>query len=277
MIIDSHQHFWNYDPIKDSWIDDSMSVLKRDFLPKTLKEIYKMNSVYGCVSVQADQSEKETVFLLNHASKNSFIKGIVGWLDIKSPKLDELLSFYSKNPLFKGLRHIVQNEKEKDFMLNSDFQRGLNCLNKYSLTYDILIKHNQMDQTIKMVKRNPNQIFILDHIGKPNILKKVDPLWKKNILKLSSYENVYCKVSGLVTETKFLKWNINDFSPYLEMVFDSFGIDRIMYGSDWPVCLLASNFKDTLDILNYHISSFSDNEKNKIMSLNAIKAYDLSI
>ena len=277
MTIDSHQHFWNYDPIKDSWIDDSMSVLKRDFLPKTLKETYKINSVYGCVSVQADQSEKETVFLLNHASNNTFIKGIVGWLDIKSPKLDELLSFYSKNPFFKGLRHIVQDEKEKDFMLNSDFQRGLNCLNKYSLTYDILIKHHQMDQTIKMVKKNPNQIFILDHIGKPDILKKVDTLWKKNILKLSSYENVYCKVSGLVTETKFLKWKISDFNPYLEVVFKAFGIDRIMYGSDWPVCLLASDFKDTLDILNYHISSFSENEKNKVMSLNAIKAYNLSI
>ena len=139
MIIDSHQHFWNYEPIKDSWIDDSMSVLKKDFLPKTLNKIYEINSVYGCVSVQADQSEDETVFLLNHASTNTFIKGIVGWLDIKSPKLDELLSFYSKNPFFKGLRHIVQDEKEKDFMLNSDFQRGLSCLNKYNLTYDILI------------------------------------------------------------------------------------------------------------------------------------------
>ena len=277
MIIDSHQHFWNYDPIKDSWIDHSMSVLKKDFLPKELKEIYEINSVDGCISVQADQSEDETIFLLNQASKNTFIKGIVGWLDIKSPKLDESLSFYSKNHIFKGLRHIVQDEKENDFMLNSDFQRGLNCLNRYSLTYDILIKHHQMNQTLKMVQKNPNQIFILNHIGKPNILKKVDPLWKKNIIKLSSYDNVYCKVSGLVTETKFLKWKVNDFYPYLEVVFNAFGIDRIMYGSDWPVCLLASNFKDTLDILNYYISSFSENEKNKVMSINAINAYNLSI
>ena len=277
MIIDSHQHFWNYEPIKDSWIDDSMSVLKKDFLPKTLNKIYEINSVYGCVSVQADQSEDETVFLLNHASTNTFIKGIVGWLDIKSPKLDELLSFYSKNPFFKGLRHIVQDEKEKDFMLNSDFQRGLSCLNKYNLTYDILIKDYQMDQTIKMVKKNTNQIFVLDHIGKPKILKQIDPLWKKNIRELSSHENVYCKVSGLVTETELLKWKINDFTPYLEVVFEAFGTDKIMYGSDWPVCLLASDFKDTLDILNYYTSSFSENEKNKVMSLNAIKAYNLSI
>jgi L-fuconolactonase len=277
MIIDSHQHFWNYDPIKDSWIDDSMSVLKKDYLPKELKEIYEINSVDGCISVQADQSEDETIFLLNQASKNTFIKGIVGWLDIKSPKLDESLSFYSKNHIFKGLRHIVQDEKENDFMLNSDFQRGLSCLNKYNLTYDILIKDYQMDQTIKMVKKNPNQIFILDHIAKPKILKTIDSLWKKNILELSSNENVYCKVSGLVTETEFLKWKINDFIPYLEVVFEAFGTDRIMYGSDWPVCLLASDFKDTLNILNYYTSSFSENEKNKVMSINAINEYNLSI
>ena len=133
-----------------------------------------------------------------------------------------------------------------------------------------------MDQAIKMVKKNPNQIFILDHIGKPKISKNVDSTWIKNINELSLNENVFCKISGLVTETKFLKWKVNDFYPYLEVVFNAFGIDRIMYGSDWPVCLLASNFKDTLDILNYYISSFSENEKNKVMSLNAIKAYNLS-
>ena len=276
MIIDSHQHFWNYDPIRDIWIDNSMAVLKRNFLPKDLKKIYKINSVDGCVAVQADQSEEETIFLLDQASKNNFIKGIVGWLDIKSSKLNDLLSYYTKYPVFKGLRHIVQNEKDINFMLKSDFQRGLSYLKEYNLTYDILIKEHQMDQAIKMVKKNPNQIFILDHIGKPKISKNVDSTWIKNINELSLNENVFCKISGLVTETKFLKWKVNDFYPYLEVVFNAFGIDRIMYGSDWPVCLLASNFKDTLDILNYYISSFSENEKNKVMSLNAIKAYNLS-
>jgi len=276
MIIDSHQHFWNYDPIRDIWIDNSMAVLKRNFLPKDLKKIYQINSIEGCVAVQADQSEEETIFLLDQASKNSFIKGVVGWLDIKSSKLKDLLSYYTKYSAFKGLRHIVQNEKDVNFMLKSDFQRGLSCLEEYNLTYDILIKEHQMDQAIKMVKKNPNQIFILDHIGKPKISKNVDSTWIKNINELSLNENVFCKISGLVTETKFLKWKVNDFSPYLEVVFNAFGIDRIMYGSDWPVCLLASNFKDTLDILNYYISSFSENEKNKVMSLNAIKAYNLS-
>ena len=161
-------------------------------------------------------------------------------------------------------------------MLKSDFQKGLSCLEEYNLTYDILIKEHQMDQAIKMVKKNPNQIFILDHIGKPKISKNVDSTWIENINELSLNENVFCKISGLVTETKFLKWKVNDFYPYLEVVFNAFGIDRIMYGSDWPVCLLASNFKDTLDILKYYISSFSENEKNKVMSLNAIKAYNLS-
>jgi len=276
MIIDSHQHFWNYDPIRDIWIDNSMAVLKRNFLPKDLKKIYQINSIEGCVAVQADQSEEETIFLLDQASKNNFIKGVIGWLDIKSSKLKDLLSYYTKYPAFKGLRHIVQNEKDVNFMLKSDFQRGLSFLEEYNLTYDILINAHQMDQAIKMVKKNPNQIFILDHIGKPKISKNVDSTWIKNINELSLNENVFCKISGLVTETKFLKWKVNDFYPYLEVVFNAFGIDRIMYGSDWPVCLLASNFKDTLDILNYYISSFSENEKNKVMSLNAIKAYNLS-
>ena len=160
MIIDSHQHFWNYDPIRDIWIDNSMAVLKRNFLPKDLKKIYQINSVEGCIAVQADQSEEETIFLLDQASKNSFIKGVVGWLDIKSSKLNDLLSYYKKYSAFKGLRHIVQNEKDVNFMLKSDFQRGLSCLEEYNLTYDILIKEHQMDQAIKMVKKNPNQIFI---------------------------------------------------------------------------------------------------------------------
>ena len=275
MIIDSHQHFWNYDPIRDIWIDNSMAVLKRNFLPKDLKKIYQINSIEGCVAVQADQSEEETIFLLDQASKNSFIKGVVGWLDIKSSKLNDLLSYYTKYSAFKGLRHIVQNEKDVNFMLKSDFQRGLSFLEEYNLTYDILIKEHQMDQAIKMVKKNPNQIFILDHIGKPKISKNVDSTWIKNINELSLNENVFCKISGLVTETKFFKWEIDDFKPFLDLIFDCFGVDRVMYGSDWPVCLIASTFEDTINIVKNHISSFSDNEKNKIMSLNAIKAYNL--
>ena len=275
MIIDSHQHFWNYDPIRDIWIDNSMAVLKRNFLPKDLKKIYQINSIEGCVAVQADQSEEETIFLLDQASKNSFIKGVVGWLDIKSSKLNDLLSYYTKYSAFKGLRHIVQNEKDVNFMLKSDFQRGLSYLEEYNLTYDILIKEHQMDQAIKMVKKNPNQIFILDHIGKPKISKNVDSTWIKNINELSLNENVFCKISGLVTETKFFKWEIDDFKPFLDLIFDCFGVDRVMYGSDWPVCLIASTFEDTINIVKNHISSFSDNEKNKIMSLNAIKAYNL--
>ena len=275
MIIDSHQHFWNYDPIRDIWIDNSMAVLKRNFLPKDLKKIYQINSIEGCVAVQADQSEEETIFLLDQASKNSFIKGVVGWLDIKSSKLNDLLSYYTKYSAFKGLRHIVQNEKDVNFMLKSDFQRGLSFLEEYNLTYDILIKEHQMDQAIKIVKKNPNQIFILDHIGKPKISKNVDSTWIKNINELSLNENVFCKISGLVTETKFFKWEIDDFKPFLDLIFDCFGVDRVMYGSDWPVCLIASTFEDTINIVKNHISSFSDNEKNKIMSLNAIKAYNL--
>ena len=178
MIIDSHQHFWNYDPIRDIWIDNSMAVLKRNFLPKDLKKIYKINSVDGCVAVQADQSEEETIFLLDQASKNNFIKGVVGWLDIKSSKLNDLLSYYTKYPVFKGLRHIVQNEKDINFMLKSDFQRGLNCLNRYSLTYDILIKHHQMNQTLKMVQKRTKGD---DHFSDPFHPVLDDELWPAHV------------------------------------------------------------------------------------------------
>ena len=274
MIIDSHQHFWNYDPIKDAWIDDSMEVIRRDFLPKDLKPLLDENAIDGCIAVQADQSENETDFLLSCAQKNKFIKGVIGWLDLTSDNLESRLNHYIKNPLFKGLRHIVQAEKD-DYLFREDVQKGISKLANYNLTYDILIFPSQLDAAIELVKKFPKQQFVLDHIAKPHISNSMDELWRSNIIELSKNQNVSCKLSGLVTETNNYTFNDIDFYPYLDIIFQSFGPKRILFGSDWPVCLLAANYKKVYDLIFDYLDNHSTEIKAQIFGLNAIKIYNL--
>ena len=274
MIIDAHQHLWKYDPVRDHWIEDSMEVLRKDFLPKDLKPILDANGVAGCIAVQADQSEEETEFLLKCAQENPFLKGVVGWVDLRAGNVEERLANYSRNEYFKGVRHIVQAEKD-DFLLNKDFQNGVGKLSQYGLSYDLLIYPRQFPATLEMVEKFPNQIFVLDHIAKPSVSEKLDAEWVKNILLLSKHENVFCKISGMVTETKNFEWVKSDFTPYLASVVSAFGTDRLLYGSDWPVCLLAADYKEVLGIIVDYFQNFSTLEKSKIFTLNAIKAYNL--
>ena len=274
MIIDAHQHFWKYNPVRDSWITDSMKVIRKDFLPKDLKPILDANGVDGCIAVQADQSEEETEFLLKCAQENPFLKGVVGWVDLRAGNIEECLAKYSTNKYFKGVRHIVQVEDD-DFLLNKDFQNGIGNLSQFGLSYDLLIYPRQFPATLKMVEKFPNQTFILDHIAKPKISKKLDAKWVKNIHLLSKHENVFCKISGMVTETKNFQWVKSDFTPYLASVVSAFGTDRLLYGSDWPVCLLTADYKEVLDIISDYFQNFSTIEKSNIFALNAIKAYNL--
>ena len=199
MIIDSHQHFWNYDPIRDSWIDDSMSIIRKNFLPKDLEPILIENGVDGCIAVQADQSELETQFLIDCACSNSFIKGVVGWVDLTSKNIENRLNHFSLNPSFKGVRHIVQAEK-KNYLLRKDVQNGISKLKEYNLTFDLLIYPHQIMNAVELVKKFSDQTFILDHIAKPNISKPVSDEWKYGIKLLSENHNVSCKISGMVTE-----------------------------------------------------------------------------
>lgn len=275
MRIDSHQHFWNYDPVRDSWIDDSMSVIKKDFLPKDLKPILEANSVDGCIAVQADQSEIETQFLLDCAQENPFIKGVVGWLDLRAEDIEDRLKHFSKNKLFVGVRHIVQGEADDAFMLKPDFLNGINKLEQFGLTYDILIHQGQLQQAIDLVKVCPNQQFVLDHIAKPQISEGLNATWVSHIKELASYENVSCKISGMVTETKDYKWNKGDFISFIDVVVDAFGVDRLLYGSDWPVCLLAGEYQRILQIVENYFVGFSEEEKSMIMGGNAIKIYNI--
>ncbi|MCX2679762.1 amidohydrolase family protein [Galbibacter sp. EGI 63066] len=270
-MIDTHQHFWEFDPVRDAWIDDSMQAIRRDFLPSDLEPVLKKNNVDGCIAVQADQSEKETQFLLDLAKKHSFIKGVVGWVDLLSSSVEERLTHFSKDKNLKGIRHIVQAEAD-DFMLRSDFQHGISKLKQFKLTYDILVFQQQLPAAIKLAEKFPDQAFVLDHIAKPKISEGVDNNWKNNIEELAKNGNVYCKLSGMVTETEGFKWKADDFKPFLDVVVNTFGVDRIMFGSDWPVCLLSCSYEEVLKIIKDYIPK---EHQPKVFHQNAVEFYSL--
>lgn len=276
MKIDSHQHFWQFDPVRDAWIDDTMAVIQRDFLPMDLKPILTETRIDGCVAVQADQSETETEFLLALAAKNEFVKGVVGWVDLRKENAEKRLTHYAENPLFKGVRHIAQGEPD-DFLLRTNVQRGIGFLAQYGLTYDILVFARQLPAAIELVKAFPQQKFVLDHLAKPKFSKGLNKEWQTQIAALAENPNVFCKLSGMVTETDDFKWKKSDFTPYLDVIFTSFGTDRVMYGSDWPVCLLAADYGAQLNILQEYIANFSESEQSKVMGKNAISFYNLKM
>jgi len=274
MRIDSHQHFWKFDPIRDAWIDASMEKIARDFLPEDLKPLLDQSKIDGCVAVQADQSETETEFLLDLAGRYDFVKGVVGWVDLRSPQLSERLEHYCNNSFFKGVRHIVQAEKD-GFMLQESFLKGIQQLKDFNLTYDILIFPHQLEEAVALVKKNPEQAFVLDHIAKPYIKDKKIDQWAKHINQLAAHQNVYCKLSGLLTEADWNHWQEEDFTAYLTVIMEAFGTDRLMYGSDWPVCLLAGSYPHVVRIVENFISSLSTDNQKKIMGQNAHHFYNL--
>ncbi len=272
MIIDSHQHFWKYNPARDRWITEDMESIRKDFLPSHLESTFKKNNVDGCISIQADQSEEETHFLLQLSKENNFIKGVVGWVDLCSKTIDESLQCFSRFETFCGVRHIIQAEP-KGFMLRKDFQNGIEQLSKYDLTYDILVHRHQLPEVIAFVSKFPNQPFVMDHLGKPAISSKEFKDWRNDIETLAKFQNVHCKISGMVTEADWNHWKQSDFTPYLDTIFKAFGTNRTLYGSDWPVCLLAAEYDEQINIVKNHILPFSPDEKAAIMSKNTIRLY----
>jgi L-fuconolactonase len=274
--IDSHQHFWKYDPVRDGWITDDMAVIKKGFLPQDLKPILKHNGFGGCVVVQSDQSEDENEFQLNNAAQHDFIKGVVGWVDLRSNSVEERLEYYSQFKKMKGFRHVLQGETDRAFMLQRAFMKGIGLLKKYNFTYDILIFPDQLKHTLDFVKAFPDQLFVIDHIAKPYIKDKKTDEWKKDIEAVAEYKNVFCKISGMVTEADWKQWRKEDFTPYLETVTEAFGTDRILYGSDWPVCLVAASYEKAVEIVKDHFSSFSKDEQELFFGGNAIKFYNLN-
>ncbi len=275
-MIDAHVHFWKYNAIKDAWITDEMALLQRDFFPQDLKPVLQENGVTGIVAVQADQSEKETEFLSQLANKNPFIKGIVGWVDLQNKNVEDRLLYWSEYPVIKGLRHIVQAEAD-GFLKKEAFLNGIKLLKNFDFTYDILIYPNQLKEAIQFVNKFPNQKFILDHCAKPCIRDQKINEWEIEIKEIAQNENVYCKVSGLVTEAKWNEWKTEDLHSYLDVVFEFFGTDKILFGSDWPVMLLSSTYSKWKKLIEEYMLQFSDEEKQKVFDTNAIKFYNLNI
>jgi len=275
MTVDAHQHFWYYNKQKHAWINNEMSLLKRNFLPADLQEVYQLNGIDSCVAVQADQSETETDFLLELAEEYDFIKGVVGWVDLRSEKVEERLAHYAQYTKLKGFRHVLQDESDPEFMLGRHFSEGLSLLAKYNFTYDFLIFPTQLEAAIKTVQNLANQKFVLDHIAKPYIKAGKIENWGKYIRELASYPNVYCKISGMVTEADWKNWKQEDFIPYLDVIFDAFGTNRILFGSDWPVCLLGGKYSRVKGIIEQYMSNYPEEEYAKIFGQNAVDFYNL--
>jgi L-fuconolactonase len=276
MVIDSHQHFWIFDEERDSWITPDMQVIRRNFLPEDLWPVLKANKVDGCVAVQASQTESETEFLLHLAEASDFVRGVVGWIDLRAINLYDQLERYSQFEKLKGFRHVAQGQPE-GFLLQSEFIKGVGQLVAFDFTYDILIYQNQLKEAYNFAVRLPNVHFVLDHIAKPLIKAQELQPWADDIRRLAELPNVHCKVSGMVTEANWQHWEKADFRPYLDVVFEAFGTERIMYGSDWPVCLAAGEYEGAKGILTDYLSMFSDDEVRDVMGNNAKRFYNLDI
>ncbi len=274
MILDTHVHFWDYNPVRDAWIDETMVALRRDFTPADLRKACHGLQVEGFVAVQADPSVAETEFLMGLASAHPEIKGVVGWLNLCSPILGEHLELYTLNPALKGLRHIVQAEPP-GFMDRPDFRRGLAALQSHGLTYDILIYAPQLEEASRLVRDFPGQAFVLDHLGKPNIREGGYQQWKAGLELLAAAPNCCCKLSGLVTEARWEGWTADDLRPYLETTLELFGPRRLLYGSDWPVCRLAASYAAVLDLVLDFIKTLTATEQRQILWENAHSFYRL--
>ena len=273
-MIDAHVHFWKYHSEKDAWITDEMRLLQKDFFPNDLAPVLRENNVDGIVAVQADQSENETQFLIDLSKKFSLIKGIVGWTDLQSAHVEERLNFYSQQKIIKGFRHIVQAEAG-GFLQKEKFLNGVRALQLFGFTYDLLIYENQLKEAIDFVNKFPDQKIIIDHCAKPFIRNKKMEEWENGIKEISRNENVYCKVSGLITEAVWNQWNEDVLYPYLDVVFEYFGTKRLLFGSDWPVMLLSGTYSGWKQFLQKYLDQFPLNEIQNVFINNAIQFYNL--
>lgn len=273
--IDAHQHFWKFDPVRDSWIDESMKRIQRDFYPQDLKPLLEANGLDGCVVVQTDQSDAETEFLLSLAWQYDFIKGIVGWIDLQADDIASRLDQSAHNKRLKGFRHVLQGEKQRDFMLRPAFMRGVGELQRYGYTYDILVFPDQLPFVKKFVTTFPDQPFVVDHLAKPYIRNGEIDAWRKDMRDIATCPNVHCKISGMVTEADWVMWKEPELTPYIDAVVEAFGVQRLMFGSDWPVCLVAAEYAQVVNIVKNHFASFSKSEQELIFGTNAVRFYKL--
>ncbi len=270
--IDAHHHLWRYRKEEYGWIGPGMEALARDFLPNDLEKELKASGIDGCVAVQAQQTIEETERLLSFADECEAIRGVVGWAPIASVEFAGVLEKWAARKKLKGLRHIIQDEADDDFINRRDFNEGIARISSTGLVYDILIYERHLTAAIDFVDRHPRQVFVLDHMAKPRIKERVLEPWRSRIVDLAKRDNVYCKISGMVTEAD---WTTAGLQPYLDAVLEAFGASRLMFGSDWPVCLLASSYRRWFEAVTEFIASLSKSEKDLILGDVAKKVYSL--
>ncbi|MEZ0539303.1 amidohydrolase family protein [Fibrella arboris] len=274
MTIDAHQHFWLYTPERDSWITEDMAVIRRDFLPADLEPVLAANGMEGCVAVQASQSDEETMFLVSLAQAYGIVRGVVGWVDLRANDLYERLEAYSQFEEIRGFRHVAQAEPD-DFLRRPEVIRGIRQLAAFEFTYDILIYPSQLKAALQLVRAVPEVNFVIDHLAKPAIRKQEINHWSNFMAELAKQPNVSCKVSGMVTEANWQSWNKSDLFPYLDVVFERFGPDRLMFGSDWPVCLVAADYTQVKTVIADYVAPWGDEVRAKVFGANATRFYNL--
>ncbi len=275
MHIDSHQHFWKYDPQEYAWIDESMKSLRRDFMPEDLEPELKQNGFDGCIAVQARQSLEETRWLLELAGRHPFIKGVVGWVDLRSREVRHQLESLCGNRKLAGIRHIVQSEPDDRFLMRPDFLQGIATLGEVDLAYDILIYMRHLPVAAEFVARFPRQRFVLDHLAKPDVRGRELAGWSRGIRELAAFPNACCKLSGLVTEADWGNWSEQDLTPYLDVAFECFGSARLMIGSDWPVCTVAGSYSRVVDVVKNYLSRLPVEARHAVLGKTAREVYRL--
>jgi len=277
MHIDAHQHYWIYNPDEYGWIDDSMGALRRDFLPEHLRPELESNDFQGSVVVQTRQTLEETRWLLELADHSPTILGVVGWIDLQSPRVHSQLTEFTKNPKLVGIRHIVQSEPDDQFLLRPDFLRGMSLLEEFDLAYDILIYTRHLTVVAEFVEQFPRQRFVLDHLAKPPIKSGDIESWASGIRRVAAFPNVFCKMSGLVTEADWKHWTPEQITPYLDVAFESFGSDRLMIGSDWPVCLVAASYRRVVDVVKNYLRRYTPEVRAAVLGGNAQRFWHLRL
>jgi len=274
--VDAHQHFWRYDPVELDWIDDARALLRRDFLPEDLVPLLRVNGIDACVAVEARASVAETEFLLAQAERHAIVSAVVGWADLRAPGIEPELERLREHRKLAGFRHNAQFEAD-DFLVSPEFMRGIAALERFGFSYDLLVFPPQLPAAIALARAFPAQRFVLDHIGKPEIrARRLEP-WATHVRELARLPNVSCKLSGLVTEAYWTRWQPADFRPYLDVILEAFGASRLMFGSDWPVCLVATTYARGLGLVRDSIAELSASEQAAILGGNAIEFYGIGV
>ena len=273
MRIDAHQHFWHYDPTHHVWMTEAMAALRRDYLPDELSPLLRATGFDGTIAVQARQLLQETEWLLALAERHPWVQGVVGWVDLCSAELPAQLERLAPHPKLVGVRHVVHDEPDDRFMLRPDFRRGIGRLREFGLTYDLLLFPRHLEVAVTLVDEFPEQPFVLDHLAKPAIRDGLLSPWKQDLERLAERPNVFCKLSGMVTEARWNEWKPGDFRPYLDVVVEEFGPERLMIGSDWPVCTLSADYRSTLSLVLDYVAALSADARAGILGGNCARFY----